>query len=258
MTEKRIDFSRKDGVARITLANPGRRNAVDLAWCKAFAEAAMACAADDGLKCILLAAEGDFFSVGGDIDDFIANRDHLRSHVLEMASLFHLGITRLHHGAAPLVAAVNGMAAGGGFSLALTADIVLAKRSARFASAYTKSGLSPDGGLSYNLPRLAGMRRAFEIIALNPILDAETALDWGLITRVYDDAAFADAVEQVVQTLAAMPSGTMAAVKRLLAKSPDASLQQQLDAEADQVSRLAASPATLDVLQAFLSRRSKG
>lgn len=256
-TGGRIKLSRQDGIARLILANPARRNAVDLAWCREFAEAALACAADDGLRCILLAAEGDFFSVGGDIDDFIANQDKLRAHVLEMASLFHLGIMRLQQGPAPLVAAVQGMAAGGGLSLALTADIVLAQRSARFTSAYTKSGLSPDGGLSYTLPRLIGQRRAFDMLALNPVLNAETALAWGLITRVCDDAAFDAEVEQVVQSLAKMPAGTMAAVKRLMAKSPDATLQQQLDAEADQVSRLAASPATLAVLQAFLSRRGQ-
>jgi 2-(1,2-epoxy-1,2-dihydrophenyl)acetyl-CoA isomerase len=183
MSGKRIDFSKANGIARICLTAPERRNAIDLDWCHAFSEAAIACASDDGLKCVLLSAEGDFFSVGGDIDGFLANRDHLRAHVLQMASLFHLGITRLHHGPAPVISAVNGMAAGGGLSLALIADMVLAKRSAKFVSAYTKSGLSPDGGLSYNLPRMVGTRRAFEIMALNPVLSAEAALDLGIVTR---------------------------------------------------------------------------
>jgi len=255
MTGKRIAFSKANGIARIKLAAPERRNAIDLDWCHAFSEAAIACASDDALKCVLLSAEGDFFSVGGDIDGFLANRDHLRAHVLEMASLFHLGISRLHHGAAPVISAVNGMAAGGGLSLALIADMVLAKRSAKFVSAYTKSGLSPDGGLSYNLPRMVGTRRAFEIMALNPVLSADAALDLGIVSRVFDDAEFEQEVEAIVQTLAGMPLGVLSAVKRLLAHSPNASLQQQLDMEADQVSRLAASPATLSVLEAFLSRR---
>lgn len=257
MNDQRISLSIKDGIARLVMTGAARRNAVDLQWCREFAEATIACAADESIKVVVLSAEGDFFSVGGDIDNFIANRAHLRPHVLEMASLFHLGIMRLHQGAAPVISAVNGMAAGGGFSIALLGDIVLAKRSARFVAAYTNSGLSPDGGLTYNLPRLVGIRRAFELMALNTPLSAEQALDLGIITRVFDDASFEADVEAIVQQVAAMPVGALPALKKLMAASLDSSLQQQLDREAESVARLAASPATLEVLDAFLRRRTK-
>ncbi|WP_428248523.1 enoyl-CoA hydratase/isomerase family protein [Ferrovibrio sp.] len=257
MNGQRINLSITDGIARLVMAGAARRNAVDLQWCREFSEAAIACAADDSIKLVVISAEGDFFSVGGDIDNFIANRTHLRPHVLEMASLFHLGIMRLHQGPAPVISAVNGMAAGGGFSIAILADIVLAKRSARFVAAYTSSGLSPDGGLTYNLPRIVGARRAFELMALNPVLSADQALELGLVTRVFEDASFEANVETVVQQVAAMPAGALPALKKLMASSLDNTLQQQLDREAESVARLAASPATLDVLDAFLRRRNK-
>src|SRR5579859_3703599 len=148
-----IELSWTGGVARIRFAEPDNCNAFNIPFCQAFARVGLDVAAASPAA-ILIEAEGDAFSVGGDIADFLAERDRVERHVLELASLFHLGITRLHGTAAPIVVAVNGTAAGGGFSLVCGADLAIAKRSARLVAAYTASGLTPDGGGTWFLPRL--------------------------------------------------------------------------------------------------------
>lgn len=255
--QARIELTRRDGVARLRLAAPARRNAVDLEWCREFAAAATTCAADDSVRVVLIDAAGDWFSVGGDIDYFIAHREELRTTVYEMTALFHAGIMRFHRGNAPVVAAVNGMAAGGGFSLACGADLILAKRSAKMVSAYSSSGLSPDGGLTYFLPRIVGIRTAFEMIALNRVLTADDAQRLGLVTRVIDDSAFTAEVEATITALLKIPRGALAGVKRLLANSLTNSLPQQLDQESMQIADLASSPETQAVLDQFLARRAR-
>lgn len=254
-TASRIAFSRDGAIVRLTLANPGGRSAVDLQFCREFAAAAAECEAARDAAVILLSAEGEAFSVGGDIREFVARKEEIEAHGRLMATTLHEGILRLRRAAAPLVVAVNGVAAGAGFSLVCGADLVIAARSARFTSAYTRSGLTPDGGGTWFLPRIVGARRAFELMALNPVLDAEQAAALGLVSRVVDDADLAREAEAVAQQLAALPSGALAGLKSLLRASEHASLSDQLEAEADSIARLLAAPSTMARLEAFLSRK---
>src|SRR5690606_5906696 len=143
---------------------------------------------------------------GGDLNEFLRERDRIQGHVREMATWFHLAITVLNRLEAPVVCAVNGTAAGGGFSLVCMSDLAIATRSARFNLAYTRSGLTPDGGATWFLPRLVGTQRAFDIMATNPTLSAERACELGLIARVVDDAGFEAEVEATLTLLAKTPS----------------------------------------------------
>jgi len=235
-----IDLSWTGGLARLRLAEPGNRNAFNLAFCRAFAQKALDVAAASPAA-ILIEAEGDAFSVGGDIAEFLAERARIERHVLELASLFHLGIARLHGTGAPILVAVNAIAA----------------RSAKLVAAYTSSGLTPDGGGTWFLPRLVGWQKAFEILALNPVLSAEEAQHLGLVTRVVEDADFPEAVEALAQSVAAMPSGALVALKRLMRQGADSGLDAALDAEAGSIARQAAHPATLERLDAFMARSRK-
>lgn len=255
MGEARVRREVEGGIARLTLCAPQNRNAIDAGFCLAFAAAAVDIAADPSVTVVLMRAEGDFFSVGGDFKDFLAHKDGLERHVLGMASQFHVGIMRLHQGPAPLVVAVNGMAAGGGFSLVLGADIAIAKRSARLVSAYTRSGLTPDGGGTWFLPRTVGSKRAFDILATNPTLTADDALALGILSRVVDDDVFEAEVEALVQGLAATPRHALQGLKRLLRSGEGASLAHQLDAEARSIAATASHPHSLAALEAFLTRK---
>jgi 2-(1,2-epoxy-1,2-dihydrophenyl)acetyl-CoA isomerase len=255
MSYEKIRFDLTDGVARIVLADPANRNAVDLRFTQEFADAARRCEAAPGLRAVLLAAEGEVFSVGGDLRDFLAHRADIRAHVREMTVNFHAGILTLNRLDAPVVCAVNGTAAGGGFSLVCMADLAIAKRSAKFNFAYTRSGLTPDGGATWFLPRMIGLQRAFDLLATNPTLSAGEALELGILARVVDDAQFDAEVEALVARLAAAPAGALGRLKRQLRASAANSLEQQFELEGAGIAAQAAEPATLAMLEAFLNRK---
>lgn len=250
----RVSLEIADGIARLTLANPGRRNAIDLEFLRDFAAAALDIQCDAGVRVILMRADGPVFSVGGDLAEMVANRDRAERHVLEMASTFHLGIERLQASPAPLIAALGGTAAGGGFSLILGADLVIASRSAKLVSAYTKSGLTPDGGGTWFLPRIVGRQKAFEIMALNPVLSADDAAALGIVARVVEDDALDDEATKVAAQLAALPSDALAVLKRQLHASAGNGLADQLAIEASGIARATAQPDVQAALNAFFAK----
>ncbi len=255
MNYRKLKFGIEDGVARIVFADPANHNAVDLAFVREFQAAALTCEATPGVRCVLIAAEGSAFSVGGDLREFMAQRDRIREHIREMTVYFHAGILALNRMAAPVVAAVNGIAAGGGFSLVCMSDLAIAKRSARFNFAYTRSALTTDGGATFFLTRLVGPQRAFDILATNPTLSAEEAARLGIIARVADDDRFEEEVEALVQQLANAPSIAVGRVKQLLRSALGNSLEQQCELEGRTIAELAATEATLATLEAFLNRK---
>lgn len=257
MSTQKIDFSVTDGIARIVIDDAENHNVVGSQFAREFAEAAIRCEGDDSIRVVLLGARGDKFSVGGDLNEFLRERDRLRAHVREMATFFHLGITVLHRLPVPVVCAVNGVAAGGGVSLACMCDLTVAKRSARFNLAYTRSGLTPDGGSTWFLPRLVGLQRAFDIMATNPTLTAEEAQAIGLIARVVDDERFEEEVEALLVQLAAVPSAAVGRGKRLLRASLANSLEAQLEAEGQAIAENVSAPETLAALEAFFASRGR-
>lgn len=256
MTEPSIAFQITDRIARITFARPGARNAMNGALVAAFAEAAEACAADPSLVAIVLAGQGPWFSAGGDLREFLANRDTIAAHVRETADRLHAAILALRRAAAPVIAAVHGVAAGAGFSLICGADLVVAAESARFVSAYTGSGLTPDGGGTFFLPRVVGIRAAFDLMATNPVLSAAEARALGIVSRVVPDDRLAAEVDGIVASLAALAPGAIAGMKALLRRGEDG-LAAQLDAERDAIAAQAATPAALARIEAFLNPKPR-
>ena len=250
----KLKFSIADGIARIVLADPTHHNAVDQRWTEEFRVAAVACETAPDLRCVVLSAEGAQFSVGGNLREFVAERARVDSHVRGMTVDFHAAILVLNRLSAPLVVAVNGMAAGGGFSLVCMSDLAIASRSARFNFAYTRSGLTPDGGATYFLPRLIGLQRAFDLLATNPTLTADEAQRLGIIARVVDDADFEAEVEKVVRGLAALPAGAGGRLKQLLRAGVENSLPSQLDLEGRAIATQAKHPETMATLAAFLAK----
>ena len=257
MPEQVIAFSVADGIARIVIDDAARHNVVGAQFTQEFARAAIACEGREDVRVVLLTANGREFSVGGDLNEFLAVRDRLRAHIREMATYFHLGITVLNRLPVPVVCAVNGLAAGGGMSLAMMADMTIATRSAKFTLAYTRSGLTPDGGGSWFLPRLVGAQRAFDIMATNPTLSAEEACQLGLIARVADDDKFQAETEKLLRQLADAPSGSVQRAKRLLRASFTNSLEQHLELESQNIAEIAATPTTIATLEAFFAARKK-
>ena len=254
MQYERIRFSIEDGIARLVFASPERLNAVDGQFTREFADAARQCEQASGLRAVQVSADGSAFSVGGDLREFLANRDCVKPHVREMTVYFHAGILTLNRLEAPVIVGVNGVAAGGGFSLVCMADLAIAARSARFNFAYTKSGLTPDGGATHFLPRMVGSQRAFELLALNPTLDAEQARELGIVARVVDDDALARELDEVTRRIASAPANANGRLKRLLRASAVNSLEQQFELEGRSIADGSGHPETLAALEAFFNR----
>jgi len=157
---------------------------------------------------------------------------------------------------APLVVAVNGMAAGAGMSLAVSGDMVLAGESAKFTMAYTAAGLSPDGSSSYFLPRLIGLRRTQELMLTNRRLSAAEALEWGMVNRVVPDGELLDQAMELAKGFAQGPTLAYGTVKKLLISSFDESLETQLELESRGIAASGRTEDGREGMAAFMEKRA--
>ncbi|NNM00611.1 MAG: enoyl-CoA hydratase, partial [Gammaproteobacteria bacterium] len=167
----------------------------------------------------------------------------------------HAAIARFTRMNAPVIMAVHGAAAGAGMSLICGGDIVIAARAAKFTMAYTAIGLPPDGGGSYFLPRVVGLRRAQELILTNRRLSADEALDWGLVTEVVADDALAERAGALAANLASGPTLAYGAAKRLLADTLSNTLETQMELETRAIAGAAAGEDSAGAIQAFLAKQ---
>jgi 2-(1,2-epoxy-1,2-dihydrophenyl)acetyl-CoA isomerase len=245
----------QDGVARITLNRPQAGNTMDTSLSHALFHAALQVEADPSVRVVLLSGAGSGFSAGGDLRSFQEMGDTLPAHTRELTTYLHGAVQRLAGLPAVVIAVVHGAAAGGGFSLAMGCDLVLAAESAKFVMAYTKIGLAPDLGGTYYLPRLVGLRRALELALLNPVLSAQQAKEYGLVTEVVPDAELSARAKAVAASLAAGPAQSFAITKKLLRQSCDTSLESQLEAESRAISACTGTPDGREGVAAFLEKR---
>lgn len=252
---KTIEFEVRDHIARIVLNRPDAGNAFNSELARELAEAAMACDLDPTVKVVLLSARGKIFCAGGDLKAFAGFGDEVTLRVKQLADDVHKAISIFARMDAPLVVAVNGSAAGAGFSLSIAGDIVIAADNAKFTMAYTAVGLSPDGSSTWYLPRLIGLRRAQELALTNRTLSATEALDWGLVTRIVPAADLEDAAMTLCRQLAAGPRAAQATVKKLFLSSPDNGLEAQMEIEGRAIARAAGMPDGVEGVRAFASGR---
>ncbi len=248
-------FERAAGIARLTLNRPESGNSINIALAKALMEAAIVCAEDETIRCVLLTGAGRFFCVGGDIASFATAGEQIPELLREMTGYLHPAILQLMQMNKPLVAAVNGAVAGAGLSLALIGDIVLAAPSVHFTAAYTAIGLSPDGGTTWLLPRLLGMRRAQEIILTNRRVKADEALQLGLVTRVTGESELMEGADAVAATLAASAIRAIGRSRNLLLSCFDTCLEDQLEREADSIAAAGGDAESREGIAAFLAKR---
>lgn len=255
MSDEPLLVSIDGPIATLTLNRPAAGNAIDLPLAQALMQAAIRVDQDATVRCVVLTGAGRLFCAGGDLPAFAAAGDQVPGFLSELAGTLHMAVSRLQRMAKPLLVLINGPAAGAGLSLSLIGDIVIAARSAHFTAAYGSVGLSPDGGMSWLLPRLVGMRRAQEMIIANRRVNAEEAAATGLITRMVEDADLSLAGAEAAQTLAIAPTRAIGAARNLLLDSFDGPLEAHLDRE---TRRIAASGATNDCREgvaAYFARR---
>lgn len=255
MTSPLLRIAADKGLRILTLARPEAGNGLNPQLCAELKAAVAMIASDPGVRAVLLQAEGRNFCVGGDLGAFEAAGSRRPALIAELAADLHAAQELLLNIDAPVVAAVDGAAAGAGFSLAMTADMVIASDRATFTMAYTAIGLSPDGGATYWLPRLVGLRRAQDLIFNNRRLSAPEALDWGLITSVAPSSSLAAEARSVAERVAAGPLLAFGAAKRLLRETFVLPFGVQAASEATAITDLAGRSDAAEGLSAFRDRR---
>ena len=205
-------------------------------------------------RVVLIAHPGPNFCVGGDVTGFAAAAD-LGPFVAAAAAEFHSLVRAVVNCPAPVISAVRGWAAGAGLSIVAVSDLVLASDQARFTPAYPGIGFSPDGGLTWTLPRAVGRARALDILLRNRVLDAAQAAGFGLVSEVVADAELDGAAIRVAEELAAGPVVAYGRIKALVSEGAEGSFDQQLDAEAVAIAQCAAGPEGREGVAAFVARR---
>ncbi len=252
-----VNLHRRGAAAIIELNRPEVMNAWDRQFGIDLLAAVEECASDPEIRAVCVTGAGRGFSSGADLksglDDLTPEgKPDLRKILVERYHPIITGIRRMEK---PVVAAVNGPAVGIGLSLALSADLVVAKESAYFLLAFVNIGLVPDGGSSVFVPNRIGFTRAAELAMLGERLPAERALEWGLVNAVYSDADFQGEVDALVDRLAAGPTRAYAGAKRQLNAWMFEGMDAQLELEADTQQEMAAGEDFAEGVTAFIQKR---
>ncbi|RMF84632.1 MAG: enoyl-CoA hydratase [Nitrospinota bacterium] len=255
MTYTTILFAIHDGVAQITLNRPEAANSLNIEMARDLMHAALQCDEDPAIRAVILTGTGTMFCAGGDLKSFAAQGEQLPYHLKEVTTYLHAAVSRFMRMDPPLIAAVNGTAAGAGMSLACAADIVLAAESARFTMAYTRAGLTPDGSSTYFLPRIIGLKRALELALTNRMLSAQEAYDWGIVTRVVPDDRLLEEARALATQLARGATRALGKAKRLLHRGWNETLETQMEHEAQAIAAVARTADAREGIQAFLEKR---
>lgn len=250
-----ILLEKNENIATITFNRPNAANGINPTLAREFAEAALICDKDTAIKCVVLTGNGKMFCAGGDLKAVGGEPEKAAAKIKSMADNLHRATSTLARMEKPFIVAVNGMAAGAGFSISITGDFVIAAESAKFTMAYTAAGLSPDGSSTYYLPRLVGMRKAMDLAITNRRLTAKEAEDWGLINQVVPNEELLNTAMQLAQKLASGPTDAFAITKKLLLCSFDNSLETQMELEGRAISDRAGSANGKEGVLAFLEKR---
>lgn len=256
MAFETILFSTDGGAARLTFNRPDRLNSFTVKMHEEIAAALDAVEADKSIRVLLITGAGRGFCAGQDLSDRAVSPGAEAPDLGEsVEKRYNPLIRRLTSLPMPVVASVNGVAAGAGASLAFAADIVIAAKSAKFIMSFANIGLVPDSGSSWALPRLAGQARALGLALTGEPLPAEKAADWGLIWRCVDDDNLADETDALAAKFAGAPTRGLAETKKLIRGAFARTLDDQLDLERDRMRELGRSDDYREGVDAFLNKR---
>jgi 2-(1,2-epoxy-1,2-dihydrophenyl)acetyl-CoA isomerase len=267
-----IQLTRDDAIGIVTIERRERFNSLDVDTARDLRAAALQLARDATIRVGILRGSGGVFCSGADLKYIKAggaDRDlgYLTPHARPVPAGFgevfkqileylHSTISEIRRAQKPFIAAVDGIAAAGGFGLAMSCDVVLASSRSTFEWAYSRTGLSGAESSTFMLPRLIGLRRSLELMLLNPRLDADRARELGLVTRVFPDAAFEASVMEIGRQLAAGPTRAYGIAKMLMNRAEGMErLDGHLDLELEQLSRIADGPEFAAGLEAFFAKK---
>lgn len=253
---KSIVVNVTDAVGTITIDRRERFNSLDVETARELRKAGLQMARDAEIRAVVLRGSGGVFCSGADLKDIRAASPSYGQSFKEILEYIHSTISEIRRAPKPFIAAVDGMAAAGGFGLAMSCDLVVASDRASFEWAYTKTGLTGAESSTFMLPRLVGLRCAFELLFLNPRLTSERALEIGLITAVYPTTTFEADVAALAAQLAAGPTEAMGIAKELINQAAGMDrLDVHLDRELQHLARIADGADFAEGIDAFFGKR---
>jgi len=255
MSYNTITIAHDQGLATLTLSASDKLNAVSRKMIAELKDCWETLATDTSVRAVLLTGAGRGFCAGADLSDPDRDRSETADSGSALDKFFNPVIRLMRSVPKPVVAAVNGPAAGVGMSFALAADIVIAGKSASFLQAFARIGLLPDGGSTWFLPRLVGEQRARALAMLAPKISAEQAKEWGLIWDVVEDGELMKTATEVARGLADGPTLSLARIKEAMNRASGNPLSQQLDLERDFQRELGRSEDFREGVSAFLAKR---
>lgn len=249
-----IILSIEKNVATITFNRPDKLNSFNREMALLLQSTLDECAADNEVRCIYITGAGKGFCAGQDLAEVVDPNGPGMAKIL--GEHYNPIITRLRNIPKPIVAAINGVAAGAGANIALACDIVVATQSGSFIQAFSKIGLIPDSGGSYHLPRLIGFQKASALMMLGDKVSAADALQMGMLYKVFPDESFIEESKKIAVILAQMPTQALAYIKYALNESLSNNLERQLVLEDEYQQKAAATADFKEGVQAFLEKRS--
>ena len=252
---KFIEVRQHGNVTEVVLSRPGAYNAFNLEMITELATQLTKLATDDAVRGIIITGKGKAFCAGGDLKWAVEYSEKRGSSFHTLASQLHLAVVEIRRMKKPVVAALNGTAAGAGFSLALACDFRVMEKSAILMQAYTSNGLCIDGGGTFTLPRIVGFARSLEIAAFDEPISAEQALEWGLVTKVVDDGTALEEAKIMMNRLFKKSTYSFGWSKKLLTDSFNNSLESHLELEREGLSDCANHSDGQEGLKAFIEKR---
>ncbi|MEP7155874.1 MAG: enoyl-CoA hydratase [Betaproteobacteria bacterium] len=250
-----ILFDQQGAIGTLTFNRPQVFNAMNNELILAMRDITSKLMASTTLRALIVKGAGKAFLAGGDVGVFYARRENVADEVKPMGDALHAGIVNLRNMPFPVIAQIHGAVAGAGLSVALACDFAIASDDAKFSTAYARIGLSPDGGSTFFLPRIVGMRKALELVMLSDTIDAARAADLGLVNRVVPAAELEAEVQQLATRLSRGATQAFARAKRLINQSYSTPIQQHLD---DEIAFFAECARTADFKEgvtAFVEKR---
>jgi len=252
---EKINLAMTDGLATLTLNAPDKLNAVSRKMVAELKECWEGLAGDNAVRAVLLTGAGRGFCAGADLADPDRDSSATADSGAALEKFFNPVIRTMRTMPKPIIAAVNGVAAGVGMSFVMAADIAIAAKSASFLQAFARIGLLPDGGSTWFLPRLVGDARARALAMLAPQISAEQAKQWGLVWDVVEDADLMKSATEVARRLADGPTLSLARIKEAMNRASTGTLAAQLDVERDFQRELGKSADFKEGVAAFLAKR---
>jgi 2-(1,2-epoxy-1,2-dihydrophenyl)acetyl-CoA isomerase len=253
--EDAIRKESREQVTLLTLNRPEAYNAFDLPMVRGLAETLIHAATSPEVTGLVITGTGRAFCAGGSLKWVHDQGSDYGAAFHALAASYHQAIVEIRRMPKPVVAAINGLAAGGGFSMALACDFRIMETSAVLRQGYTSNGLSIDGGGTYSLPRLVGTARALEIAAFDRPISAEKAIEWGLVTEVVPDGKSVERAMALMAELKARPLSSFAASKRLINDSFETNFEAQLEKEREMLSWCGGHPNGREGIDAFNEKR---